>query len=206
MRRSAGSRRRVAVPTAALVLGLSLGVTTLTACSGDDGDQPDQKSSSSSGSAPDHQGIDTTVEVGAVEGKLGKGPAHDVAAKVAKVVDGWIDAAYVGGDYPRSDFGKVYPGFTPGAAALAAKQKALMSNATVGGKVDEVTAVRRVVSVDLLAPKGKAAGATAHVNLVIKLSGDIDRTDQVRGRLALTPTKDGWRIFGFDIERGEVKK
>jgi hypothetical protein len=187
------------------VLGLSLGVTTLTACSGDDAKEPDQRTTSSGGAATDHRGIDTRVEVGAVEGRLGKGPARDVAAKVAKVVDGWIDAAYVGGDYPRSDFGKAYPGFTSGAAALAAKQKALMSNATVGGKVDGVTAVRRVVSVDLLAPKGKAAGATAHVNLVIKLTGGIERTDQVRGRLVLTPTKDGWRIFGFDIERGEVK-
>lgn len=203
MRRSAGSRRRVAVPAAALVLGVVMGVT---GCSGDDSGQPDDDGTSGASGAPtEHQGIDTRVEVGAVEGHLGKGPARDVAADVAKVVDRWLDAAYVGGDYPRTDFGDAYPGFTPDAAALAAKQKALTSNATVGGKVDEVTAVRRVVSVDLLAPKGKAAGATAHVNLVIKLSGDLTRTDQVRGRLALTPTKGGWRVFGFDIERGEVK-
>jgi len=185
------------------VLGL---VTTVTGCSGDDSDEPDDNGASHTSGAPtEHRGIDTRVEVGAVEGHLGKGPARDVAADVAKVVDRWIDAAYIGGDYPRDHFPDAFASFTKGASELATKQKALMSNATVGGKVDEVTAVRRVVSVDLLAPKGKAAGATAHVNLVMKLAGDLQRTDQVRGRLVLTPTKGGWRVFGFDIERGEVK-
>jgi hypothetical protein len=126
-------------------------------------------------------------------------------AEVAEVVDRWLDAAYVAGDYPRSDFGDAFPGFTKGAAALAARQPTLMSNEAVGEDVDEVTATRRVVSVDLLAPKGKPAGATAHVNLVIELAGDKERTDQIRGRLVLTRSGSGWQVFGFDIERGEVR-
>ena len=68
---------------------------------------------------PTTPGIDTRVEVGEVAGKLAKGPARDVAADVAEVVDRWLDAAYVGGDYPRSDFGDAFPGFTKGAATLA---------------------------------------------------------------------------------------
>ena len=80
-----------------------------------------------------------------------------------------------------------------------------MSNEAVGDEVDAVTATRRVVRVDVLAPKGKAAGATAHVNLVIELAGKVERTDQIRGRVVLTRAKSGWRVFGFDIERGEVK-
>lgn len=203
MRRSSGSRRWVAVPTAAAVLGV---VLTLSGCSDDaDGDEREPSEVSSSRTATEHRGIDTSVEVGAVVGRLGKASAREAAADVATVVDGWLDAAYVGGDYPRSAFGDAFSGFTDGAAKLAAQQKDLMSNAGIGGKVDEVTAVRRVVEVDLLAPKGKVAGATAHVTLVIKLTGDVARTDRVRGRLALTPVKQGWRIFGFDIERGEVK-
>ncbi|MEZ0581166.1 hypothetical protein [Nocardioides sp. MH1] len=181
-------------------------VIALTGCSGDDGDQPDGSSTSGSGTgATEHRGIDTRVEVGDVVGRLGKGAAKEAAAKVAKVVDTWLDGAYVGGDFPRSSLGDAFGDFTDDAARSATKQKALMSNVAVGAKVDEVTAVRRVVSVDLLAPKGKLAGATAHVNLVMKLSGDVNRTDQVRGRLVLTPTKKGWRIFGFDVDRGEVK-
>jgi hypothetical protein len=184
---------------AALVLGL---VLTLAGCSGGDDDEPAaEKSSDTPSTAP---GIDTRVEVGEVAGRLSKGSAREVAADVAGVVDGWLDGAYVGGGYPRSDFGDAFRGFTKDAAALAAKQSGLMSNKGVKG-VDAVTAVRRAVRVDLLAPKGKPAGATAHVNLVMDLTGDVDRTDQVRGRLLLTRTKSGWRIFGFDIERGEVK-
>lgn len=201
MRRSARSRSRVAAPITALALVLVLAG----GCSGDDeSDEPDTQRSGSS--ATDAPGIKTRVEVGDVAGRLPRSRARDAAAKVARVVDGWLNAAYVGGDYPRTKFGDAFPGFTEGAARLAAQQQGLMSNAVVGDRVDEVTAKRRVVTVDLLAPRGRAAGATAHVNLVIKLSGKVHRTEQVRGRLVLTPTKNGWQIFGFDIERGEEKR
>lgn len=184
----------------ALVLGL---VLALAGCSGGDEDEPGAEPSSASVS--DTPGAETRVEVGAVAGKLGKAPAREAAADVAAVVDAWLDAAYVGGDYPRADFARAYPGFTKDAAGLAGRQAALMSNKAVGPDVDEVTATRRVVRVDLLAPAGKVAAATAHVNLVMDLTGDIDRTDQVSGRLLLTRTQDGWQVFGFDVERGEVK-
>jgi len=190
-------------PAAVPILALTL-VLGLSGCSDSDDEEPDVKTSEqgTEGAAP---GIDTRVEVGEVAGKLAKGPAREVAADVAKVVDRWLDAAYVGGDYPRSDFGDAFPGFTKGAAALASRQPGLMSNKAVGEDVEEVTATRRVVSVDVLAPKGKVAAATAHVNLVIDLTGDKERTDQIRGRLVLTRSGDGWQVFGFDIERGEVR-
>ncbi len=184
-------------PAAVLILVLSL-----SGCSGDD-EEPDA-STSERGSSATSPGIDSRVEVGEVAGKLAKGPARDAALDVAKVVDRWLDAAYVG-DYSRSNFDDAFPGFTEGAAKLAARQRSLMSNKAVGDRVDGVTATRRVVRVDLLAPRGEPAGATAHVNLVIDLTGNIERTDQIRGRLLLTPVKNGWQVFGFDIERGEVR-
>lgn len=190
-------------PLGALVLALTLAVG-LSSCSGDD-DDGSGGTGPETGGSDTASGIETRVEVGAVAGKLPKGPARDVAADVARVVDGWLDAAYVDGDYPRSDFGDAFPGFTKDAAALASKQAGLMSNKTVGDQVDSVTATRRIVRVDLLAPKGKAAAATAHVNLVIEFTGDQERTDQVRGRVLLTRTKGDWKVFGFDIERGEVR-
>jgi len=179
-----------------LVLGLA-------GCSGGDEDDPQGEGSQTGATA--ERGTPSKVEVGRVAGRLGKGPAREVAAEVAKVVDRWLDAAYVAGDYPRSDFRNAFPGFTKDAARLAARQGALMSNERVGEDVDGVTATRRVIRVDLLAPKGKAAGATAHVNLVIELTGEVERTDQVRGRVVLTPSKNGWRVFGFDIARGKVR-
>lgn len=201
MRRLPGTPTRAAVLVATAVLGL---VLALAGCSGEDDEDPggDGKSSASGETTP---GIETRVEIGEVAGTLGKGPAREVAADVAHVVDRWLDAAYVGGDYPRTKFGDAFPGFTKDAATLAGRQPGLMSNEAVGGDVDSVNATRRIVRVDLLAPKGKPAGATAHVNLVIKLTGKVERTDQIRGRVVLTRAKSGWQVFGFDIERGEVK-
>lgn len=202
MRSWPGRPTRAAVLAVPTVLGL---VLSLGGCSGDDDDEPSAERSRDGSSTTSTPGIDTQVEVGEVVGALPKGPAGDVARDVAAVVDEWFDAAYLAGDFPRSDFGDAFPGFTEDAAKLAARQRSLMSNAAVGDRVDGVTAARRVVRVDLLAPRGEPAGATAHVNLVIELTGDLDRTDQVRGRLLLTPAKGGWRVFGFDIERGEVR-
>ena len=198
MRRSPGTPTRAALLVAPTVLGLVLG---LAGCSGDD----DPGGGEQESGAPTEPGIATRVEVGEVVGRLGKGPAREVAADVAEVVDRWLDAAYVTGDYPRSKFGEAFPGFTRGAAALARRQRGVMSNEAVGDQVEGVTATRRVVRVDILAPKGKAAGATARVNLVIELTGDVERTDQIRGRVVLTPVNRGWQVFGFDIQRGKVK-
>ena len=197
-RRSGFLTGSAALVTAVLSLVLALG-----GCSGGDEDEPENEGPRTSVTA--ERGIPSKVEVGRVAGRLGKGAAREVAADVAKVVDRWLDAAYVGGDYPRADFRNAFPGFTTDAARLAARQGALMSNARVGEDVDGVTATRRVIRVDLLAPQGRPAGATAHVNLVMKLTGDVERTDQVRGRVVLTRSKNGWRVFGFDIARGEVR-
>lgn len=207
MRRWPGSPTKPVVPVAVGLLSLTLGATLgLAGCSGDDEPEPGAETSrGGSGTGSDADGLPSRVEVGEVAGKLGKRPAREVAAEVAAVVDRWLDAAYVGGDYPRTRFGDAFPGFTKDAATLAARQRGLMSNEAVGPKVDSVTATRRVVRVDVLAPGGKAAGATAHVNLVIELAGDVERTDQIRGRVVLTRTGNDWRVFGFDVERGEVK-
>jgi hypothetical protein len=194
-------------PAALVTAGTLSLVLSLAGCSGDDGDERGEPEAdpSTSATAKERVAIPSRVEVGEVAGRLGKRPARRVAADVAEVVDRWLDAAYVAGDYPRSKFGDAFPGFTKDAAALAARQRGLMSNQAVGDDVDSVTATRRVVRVDLLAPGGKAAGATAHVNLVIKMTGRVDRTDQVRGSVVLTRSGSGWRMFGFDVERGEVK-
>lgn len=196
MPRLPGSSTGVAVAGLALLLALA-------GCSGGDEEPEGERTPGGTTGAP---GIETSVKVGEIVGRLQKAPAREVAADVTEIVDRWLDAAYVGGDYPRARFGEAFPGFTEDAARLATRQRALMSNAEIAEDVESVTAVRRVVSVDVLAPKGKPAGATAHVNLMMDLVGPkVDRTDQIRGRVLLTKSKRGWRIFGFDIERGEVK-
>lgn len=190
---SASSGRRLVA--AALLLGAA---PLFAGCSGG-GDSPAPAASSSSAPPP----LATTAVLGNVVGRVPRSDAEQAMHQVTKVTDGWIDAAYVGGDYPRSDFGEAFPGFTPGAAARAVRDRRLMSNAAIGARVDEVTARVRRVRVDLLAVDKHVKAATAHVRLVFTTGGDVQRRGTVTGRLLLTATKDGWQVFAYDIARGD---
>ena len=78
------------------------------------------------------------------------------AEQVAGVVDAWLDAAYVGGDYPRSDFGDAFPGSRRTPPALAERDAGLMSNSDVGGPGRQRRPPkRRVVRLDVLAAEAR---------------------------------------------------
>jgi hypothetical protein len=117
-------------------------------------------------------------------------------------VDTWIDAAYVGVDYPRDSFDSAFDSFTEQAKRDANAQKKLMTNWDLRQKIDGVDVKRRTMSVDVMAPRGRPAGATARVALVFTTTGETQERVTVRGRLFLVPGHGAWRIFGFDIARG----
>lgn len=174
-------------------------VLALAGCSGGD-DDPAENAGPAGESASEP--LATDAQLGAVKGALSDTAAADVLAQVTVIVDRWFDAAYAG-DYPRENFDTVFADFTQDAAALAVKQSAILSNAEVGADLDAVEVTQRLVRVDVLAPKGKVAGATVRFRLGIALTGGVERTDLVAGRLLLTPVDGGWKIFGFDVRRGE---
>ncbi|WP_436698498.1 hypothetical protein [Nocardioides sp. BYT-33-1] len=176
------------------VVGLALA-----GCSGD-GDGTD--GGAGGGGSEGEQAVETDATLGKVRGDLDDAQAADALAAVTEAVDGWIDGGYAG-DYPRTAFDDAFAGFTDDARELALGQPAIMSNAEVGGRLESAEVTQRSVSVDVLGVRGKPAGATAHVVLTVKLAGEVERSDQVTGRLLLTPGKDGWRVFGFDVSRGE---
>lgn len=144
----------------------------------------------------------TDSGIGKVRGTLSPPRRAEVVRDVTAVVDAWSTKAY-GGDYPRTDFAAAFAAFTPDARALALRKTSLLSNASTGGELEAVTMTRRVVRVDVLAPQGKVAGATARIRIVLDLSGPTDRREVVTGRLLLSPTAKGWRVFGFDVSRGK---
>jgi len=189
---------RTAVATACLALAVS-------ACSGDSSEpsaEPSDEGTGASEATDAPPPLETTVTLGKVTGQLPKGKRSMVRQQVARAVDAWFDAAYVGGDYPRNDFAASWPGFTTGAKVDAQADKADMSNQDIGAQIDSVEATTRKVTVDVLAVKGHAAGATARVVLKFRTDGDVQRKVEVRGRLFFTPTPDGWRIFGYDVTKG----
>lgn len=195
---------RLVVPLLLAVLlgGLLSGL--LGGCGGDDDAAPPATGPSAGDPATLHlRTMSTTLRTGVVGGRLPR-PARERAVRaVGRVVDGWIDAAYVGGTYPRRDFRAAFPGFTPGARRLARADGSLMSNQAIGGRIDGVRPVRRVVAVDLLAAHGHAVGATARVQLGFRTTGALERRFVVRTRLALSRT-DGWQVFGFVASTGRA--
>lgn len=188
--------RRSLIAPAVLLLALPV-----SGCSGSDDDAPSAEPSPSA-AAP----IATTAKLGKVVGKLDPAGRQDAVDAVQEVVDGWLDAAFTEGSYPRSDFADAFPGFTTGAARTARADADELTAASVGARIDSLTATRRTLAVDLLATRGVARTATARVRLDYTTTGDtaVDRT--LLGRLFLTwDAGDGWTVFGYDVAQGLTK-
>jgi hypothetical protein len=188
-----------------LVVAILSAALSVAACSGDDPSASPQGGGSAS-TATDNTPppVRTTSTMGKVTGKLPAAKRSRVREQVAQAVDAWFDAAYVGGDYPRTDYSTSWPGFTTGARADAEDDKQLMSNSDIGRVIDGVEVTTRKVAVDVLATQGNAQGATARFVLKFRTSGDTQQKVEVRGRLFLTPSPEGWRIFGYDVTKGQV--
>ena len=70
-------------------------------------------------------------------------------------------------------------------------------------RIDGVATTKRQVSLDVLAPHGRAAGVTAYVTLKFTTSGQAEKKVTVTGRLFLTKDAQGtWQIFGYDVSKG----
>lgn len=203
--------RRTTRTRATVLTGMVLvGVILLSGCTGDSDDTGEGAPAESTSAAPE---VPTKVSVATVTGRLPQPARQRLADQVGAVVDGWFEAAYLGGDYPREDTAEAWadswPGFTKGAAREARRDAALMSNRSIGADIDDVQALRRVVKLDVLAVKGKAAGVTARVRLRFETAsdGEAGPTVAVVGRLYLSPahpnaTDPGWQVFGYDMTKG----
>ena len=186
-------------PVVTLAVALSLG---LGACSSTDDSEPSGPAAASS--APAAPPLPTTVKVGVVTGRVGQQERKRAVSNVTRVVDGWLDMAYVGGDYPRESFTDAFPRFTKGAVDEAGRDVMLMTNADLGQRIDGVVPKIRRLTVDLLGVRGVAQAATARVRLVFVTRGGVERRVTVAGRLRLVRQNRVWRVFGYDITKADV--
>jgi hypothetical protein len=183
----------------ALVLAPLLAAVLASGCTGDDpSPEPGNEPARSQESGPPSAKTQATIEV--ISGKLAKQRRRPLRRKVTEVVDGWVEAAYLG-DYPRSDFGKAFSAFTPLARREARRASGLMSNHKIGGRLESVRATKRQYRIDALAVDNKPAGVTVRITLGLALAGEVERRDKVTGRVHLSKVDNKWRIFGFDVER-----
>ena len=146
----------------------------------------------------------TVVVPGQRVGQLPPQRHRQVARRVAAVVDGWWDAAFVRADYPRRRYQGSFPGFTRTAAAQAWRQRDLMTSARLGPRIDALVPLRRRVAVDVLSTRQVPRGATARVRMDFRTTGEVQRRIRVQGRLALTYLRGGWRVFAFDVTQGPL--
>lgn len=144
------------------------------------------------------------VRVTRVAGRLADRDRETLARNVGRVLTGFFDDAYLGGEHPRTDFSDAFATFTPGARRRARADRDLLTNAVLGPTTTAVVPRRRTGYLSVLAPYRVAAGVTARVELtyLAEQSEGPDRLVSVRGRLMLTRTRDGgWAIFGYDLTR-----
>lgn len=194
-------RHRFAAAFSAAVL-----LAAATACTGGSDDRksepkPSQTPSSQPPSAP------FRVSVTHVAGKLSKPKRATVARRVRAALSAYVDAAFLGGDYPRSDFGSSFRSFTAGAVHDARADQRLLTNRSLGASTASVRSIRRTAYLSVLAPKEHPAGVTAAVDLVFLVDRGDQRAQrvQLKGRLLLTHAKNGgrWSIFGYHLNRSQ---
>jgi hypothetical protein len=197
----AGSRGAAAAALATLALVAS-------GCSGSDSSTPSAGSSSTATTAA--QPVAAEVSLGKVAGTIKKknwkafmdDHRETMLKQVGDAVASWVDGGFVGVDYPTDSFDSAFSSFTPEAKRDATRQQSLMTNWDLRNEIDGVEVQKDTVTVDVMAPKGRPAGATARVRLVFTTTGDTQQRVTVRGRLFLTPGHGEWRIFGYDVSKG----
>jgi hypothetical protein len=195
--------RRAGAPALCLLLAM-----TISACTGDsepEGRKPE--------TPPASKGVATTlkprpvpakVRVTRVSGRLRPKAREVLADNIRKVVVGYFDDAFLGGEYPRSDFTDAFRTFSRGAARQAEPNRDLLTNRVLGPSTLQVVPKRQTAYLSVLAPYEVAAGVTArvHLDFLAERGNQPDRRVQVKGRLMLTRKKSGgWQIFGFDLSR-----
>jgi hypothetical protein len=193
------------VPALLLLLAVALA-----GCGGSSSSAPKAGPSSSPAGNPGQAAPAATVVLGKVAGNLHqpnrgvfKKHRKAVLAGVGSAVDSWIQGGFVGVGYPRSSFPAAFATFTTPAARDAAHQQRLMTNQKLAKRIDGVTVKHQHVVVDVLAPHGRPAGATAHVRLVFTTSGHVQKRVTITGRLFLVPSGHrSWQVFGYDVARG----
>ena len=159
--------------------------------------------------APPPPSAPLKVVVTRVSGTLPARSRPALEANVARTISAYVDAAFLKGDYPRSDFSGSFGSFTAGAARDARRDQGLLTNRQLGPTTESVRATRRTAYLSVLAPYKVAAGVTAKVDLVFVVDRGDQPAQQVRlgGRLLLTRDKSGgWSIFGYDLHRSDTPR
>lgn len=182
----------------------ALAVLAVTGCSGEDEPSPTSEPTESMQEPSEAPtiGIEPVTESGEIVGRLPRKDRKRVEGTVSRSAVRFLDAAYLAGEYPRSNFNGALAGFTSGAVAVARRDANLLTNRRLGQRIDSVTATGLRVTVDLLAVNKRAVAATARVRLGFRTTGRVEKRVRVQGELRLTKHEGTWKIFAYDLSKG----
>lgn len=184
-----------------------LGALSVTGCSGGEEPAPDADQTSPAVELSEPTGaptlqVEPVTRSGSIVGRLPRQDRARVESAVSEVAVRFLQAAYLGGKYPRADFRTSFPGFTAGASQAARRDLTLVTNKPIGEKIDNVTPTAIGIEIDLLASDRRTVAATAHIELGFRTSGKISQRYRVQGRLLLTKKDGAWKVFGYDLSKG----
>lgn len=217
---------RGAAPLAGSVAAVALVLAGLSGCTSEAAPPDTPTPETGEQTAP----LRVSAPVTRVAGRLSDRDRLAVRRQVEALVADYVSAAFLD---PGVAPDELFPGFTDGATRLARARGAVLSRADLDadpdpaagpddasdeGAVATIEVVRAEAPVNVLAPRGRPAGATARLDLTLEVTpppGDDEEADarddtepepqsqdvRLRGRLLLTPVGQGWRIFGFDVTR-----
>ena len=192
--------------TALLSLVAALGLAvSLTACTS--GSPESSTSEPPAGTAPAQtlrsSDVRLQTRVARVAGVLPEKRRARVAKGIGRVVEKHLDKAYLG-DYPMRGAGAAFADFVPGVRKQARRDQRLLTGRGLKG-AESVSVTSAAAYVALLAPRRHVVGATARLEVDLRVdTGRGAEKVRVRGRLMLTPTAEGWRIFGYDLSRSDL--
>lgn len=152
----------------------------------------DEKASSGSTASPSAPPLQVHTKVTRVAGQLPTPQRRAVERNIAALVKDYLEAAFVEG---RSGI-SAFPGFTPAARTLAARDATVLTAHSTGTQVKRAAAY-----ISVFADHHRAQGATVRLVLAL-VTGEGTLARPMVGRLLLTPTASGWRVFGYDVARG----
>jgi hypothetical protein len=144
------------------------------------------------------------VQVTRVSGRLSPKARRALERNVGHAVSTYVDGAFLGGGYPRSDFSDAFSAFSAGVRRQAWRDRNLTTNRLLGPSTRSVTAKEQSAYLSVLAPYKVAAGVSARltVRFVADRGDSPAKQVTVRGRLMLTrKASGGWKIFGYHLSR-----
>lgn len=188
---------RRAVATLVAVPALLLGACTST--DGASSDPPAESASTDTAEVKDRR-LRLDHRVTRVAGDLSPEQRARLERRLGPVVRSYLEPAFLR-SYPMAGPGRSFAGFTPGARRLARKDERLLTGVGLD-KAEDVRVRRASAYYSVVAPSSRAVGVTARLVVDVRATrGERTRSVRLRGRLLLTPTRAGWRIFGYDVSR-----